>query len=639
MKRCNCQLSWMLLALPVLLLCVPATAQQPATPADVADNAGTDTGQPEPSTQSLEFPAATELTPPAASQLQAPEVYDEQRFVRHISGTETCLICHGSYNFVVAREGSPRHSLWLNTEVFLQSVHAKIGCNACHRNIDEHGHRLATRGEAVERMLQLGQQNGVGTNGKPAEPSPEDLPFGRDFTVTVALDACIQCHQKEFDAYRNSVHGEAKLSGLNPDAPFCTDCHGEHYILPRENELSRTNPANIPSTCLECHSQSDIKARAGLQRDVGTSFEQSFHGKRGMLGGVEVAVCNTCHGTHDIYRPNDPRSMVNREKIAKTCGECHDGAQLNFASAFTHSSVSRTEQVGLYVLKQVYKWAIFMLIGMFVLFAALDIYQYWRRGGFKRASAESDKETAPRKRSKVYERFNLHQRIQHFIMAFSFTALVMTGWPLRFPELRASQLASSLFGGVGVIGVMHRAFGIMLVVVSLYHLGYLALAFIRGKRSVAMLPSIVDAKEGLGDVQYWLGLKKHRPRFSRYNWIEKMEYYAVLWGTAVMILSGIVIWLPTFATRYMPAWVVSASVIFHGYEALLAGLAIFLWHFYWVHLHPEVYPMSLVWLTGKLTEEEMEHHHPRELQMLRDKQTAGMPVPDDQQPGKEGGQS
>lgn len=219
-------------------------------------------------------------------------------------------------------------------------------------------------------------------------------------------------------------------------------------------------------------------------------------------------------------------------------------------------------------------------------------------------------------RPATYQRFNLHHRIQHFFMAFGFTGLVITGWPMRFPELTVSKIACSVVGGVEVVGIIHRVLGVSLIAVSIYHVAYLVAMFFRGHRSVAMLPSIVDAKEALGDVMYWLGLRKERPRFSRYNWIEKVEYYAVVWGTAVMILSGIIIWVPQFFTNYLPTWVVAASVIVHGYEALLAGLAIFLWHFYWVHLHPSVYPMSMVWLTGKLTEKEMRHHHPRELEIL-----------------------
>lgn len=230
--------------------------------------------------------------------------------------------------------------------------------------------------------------------------------------------------------------------------------------------------------------------------------------------------------------------------------------------------------------------------------------------------AEQAPGTSAAGRQRVFERFNLHHRIQHFFMAFPFTMLIVTGWPMRFPELTVSKFGCSLVGGVEVVGILHRIFGIMLIAVSVYHVVYLVVMFLRGHRSVAMLPSIVDAKEAWGDIQFFLGLRDKRPRFSRYNWIEKFEYYAVIWGTVVMILTGIIIWIPQLATQYLPSWAVPASVIIHGYEALLAGLAIFLWHFYWVHLHPGVYPMSMVWLTGKLTEDEMEHHHPRELEML-----------------------
>jgi formate dehydrogenase gamma subunit len=220
-------------------------------------------------------------------------------------------------------------------------------------------------------------------------------------------------------------------------------------------------------------------------------------------------------------------------------------------------------------------------------------------------------------RQKAYQRFNLHHRIQHFFMALSFTMLVITGWPMRFPELQVSKLGAAMVGGATVIGVMHRVFGVIMIAVSIYHVLYLIVMFLRGHRSLAMLPTIRDAKEALGDMAYWLGFRDHRPRFGRYNWIEKFEYYAVIWGTMVMIITGIIIWFPTWVTNHVPTWVVSVSVILHGYEALLAGLAIFLWHFYWVHLHPDFYPMSMVWLTGELTEEEMEHHHPRELEALK----------------------
>lgn len=219
--------------------------------------------------------------------------------------------------------------------------------------------------------------------------------------------------------------------------------------------------------------------------------------------------------------------------------------------------------------------------------------------------------------ARLYERFNIHHRIQHAIMAFSFSGLIMTGWPLKFPEVPVSRWLAAIVGGPTNVGYMHRGLAIVLIGVSIYHLIYLAWMFFRGHRSWAVVPVFNDAREALGDVAYFFGLREHRPRFGRYNWVEKFEYFAVAWGTLIMVLTGLVIWVPSYAALHLPNWVINASVIIHDYEALLAGLAIFLWHFYWVHLHPDVYPMSTVWLHGMMTEAEMQHHHPRELEQLK----------------------
>ena len=318
--------------------------------------------------------------------------FDHTRFVRHMSGTETCLACHGSYNPIVRRPDSPRHSLWINSDLFLQSVHAKNGCHSCHTNIDAFGHRLAgsgairtegcapchaETGEAAADADELAERLAEAVAAGEAEEM--QLNMEGEMVLSAALRACIDCHEEEYAAYKESVHGQSVLNHKDSDAPFCMDCHGIHYVLGVDDPRSKTYPANVPSTCLNCHDQADIKARAGLERNVGQSFEESFHGKRGELGGIAVAVCSTCHGNHAIYAPDDPRSLVNQRNLARTCGECHEGAQLNFATAFTHKTVSPTEQKGLYILKQIYKWVIFLLIAQFVLFAGLDIFQLWRR--------------------------------------------------------------------------------------------------------------------------------------------------------------------------------------------------------------------------------------------------------------------
>jgi hypothetical protein len=286
-----------------------------------------------------------------------PPANERQRFVRYMSGVETCLLCHGGYDVQADRRGDPRHSLWIDSRLFLESVHARLGCVACHTDIDPHGHRLF------------------------AEPPGKFLP--RSKTNGAALEACINCHPQEFALYRYSVHGVDVLRKRESEPPFCTDCHGSHYVLPSTDKRAWTYPANVPATCLKCHGEATIQQRFGLTKDVGGTFKSSFHGMRGEIGSKAVAVCTSCHGTHDIYAVADPRSRVNAANVSKTCGQCHVGAQLNFAAAFTHRSVSAKEQTGLYVLKQIYMYLIVIVIGQFAVLIALDLVRTWikRRSG------------------------------------------------------------------------------------------------------------------------------------------------------------------------------------------------------------------------------------------------------------------
>ncbi len=320
-----------------------------------------------------------------------PQGFDPRRFRRHMTGTDTCLLCHGSYNPIVRCDEDPRHircddskrhSLWIDSALYHQSVHARYGCQSCHTTIDAFGHRIEGQGKRTQRCTPCHAENIAAENASAEEVAGKvaqmKLFAGLDTTLTSALRACLDCHADEFAEYQESVHGVSVQEHHDSDAPFCMDCHGIHYILPASDDRSLTNPANVPATCLNCHNQADLKARAGLTRDISTSFEESFHGKRGELGDASVAVCSSCHGSHAVYAPTDPRSRVNQSHLARTCSECHEGAQLNFATAFTHKTVNPTEQLGLYILQQIYKWVIFLLIAQFLLFVALDLFQLYR---------------------------------------------------------------------------------------------------------------------------------------------------------------------------------------------------------------------------------------------------------------------
>ena len=116
---------------------------------------------------------------------------------------------------------------------------------------------------------------------------------------------------------------------------------------------------------------------------------------------------------------------------------------------------------------------------------------------------------------------------------------------------------------------------------------------------------------------YYLGRRPDRPAYDRFGYVEKLEYWALVWGSAVMTVTGFALWFENQSLSVVPLWGLDLATVIHYYEAWLATLAIVVWHFYWVIFNPEVYPMSLVWLDGRLSAEAMEHEHPRELERLR----------------------
>jgi len=219
-------------------------------------------------------------------------------------------------------------------------------------------------------------------------------------------------------------------------------------------------------------------------------------------------------------------------------------------------------------------------------------------------------------RTRVFQRFNIHQRIQHFLLAFSFLGLMITGMPLRFPEITIARVFIAMLGGVGSVGIIHRVLGLIMAVAGAYHVIYLIVMYFKGYRGAPILFGRGDGKLFLDDLKYFFGLRKELPRFGRYNWREKFDYFGAVFGVAVMVATGLVIWFPQIITIIFPGWIITASVLVHEYEALLAGLAIFLSHFYWVHLNRDVYPMSTVWLTGEMSEHEMQLRHPAELEQI-----------------------
>jgi cytochrome b subunit of formate dehydrogenase len=133
-----------------------------------------------------------------------------------------------------------------------------------------------------------------------------------------------------------------------------------------------------------------------------------------------------------------------------------------------------------------------------------------------------------------------------------------------------------------------------------------------------MLPRYQDVVETLQNIGYLLGLRRESARFDRFSYIEKAEYWAVIWGSVVMVVTGCMLWFENITLQYLAKWVLDLATLVHYYEAWLATLAIIVWHFYSVIFNPDVYPMNWTWLTGKISEDMLRHEHPREYDRLRE---------------------
>jgi formate dehydrogenase gamma subunit len=217
----------------------------------------------------------------------------------------------------------------------------------------------------------------------------------------------------------------------------------------------------------------------------------------------------------------------------------------------------------------------------------------------------SKKVTTPR----AYERFPLARRIEHMTMLLTFTTLGLTGLPQKFPSAGISVAFVGLLGGIENLRSIHHFAAIVMMLGTIWHLlvfGYMA--YVRRTR-LSMLPSLQDAKDALQVFLYNIGVSKTFPQMGRYTFEEKMEYWAFVWGTAVMVATGFMMWNPISTIKFLPGEVIPAAKAAHGGEAVLAVLAIIIWHMYGVHIKR----LNKSMFTGQMSEEDMLHEHPLEL--------------------------
>jgi cytochrome b subunit of formate dehydrogenase len=211
--------------------------------------------------------------------------------------------------------------------------------------------------------------------------------------------------------------------------------------------------------------------------------------------------------------------------------------------------------------------------------------------------------------TQTYLRFPLARRIEHWVMMLSFTLLGLTGIPQKYAASSISIAVIHGLGGIEVLRTIHHTAAIVLLLGSTWHLLVMGYSIFVLHDKMSMMISLQDAKDGMQALMYNIGFVKSYPQMGRYTFEEKMEYWAFIWGTVVMTITGFLMWNPIISTQYLPGQFIPAAKAAHGGEAVLAVLAIIIWHMYGVHIKR----LNKAMFTGLQTEEEMLHEHPLEL--------------------------
>ncbi|MEZ5358104.1 MAG: cytochrome b/b6 domain-containing protein [Candidatus Zixiibacteriota bacterium] len=515
-----------------------------------------------------------------------------------------CADCHGRHDI---RPSADRDSR-------VNPLHLPETCGRCHENLDLIKKHDLVEGKAI-RMYQSsvhGQASlgGVyfaatcndchsakGSAHRILSPGHPESPINH-FNIP---KTCGKCHQNVENDYWEGIHGQLVARG-ETDSPVCTNCHGEHGIIAPSDPKSPVSPSRVAeATCSPCHESAFINEKYGLPTGRLQTWYDSYHGLKSKAGDRTVANCSSCHGAHRILPHTNKTSSIHPDNLQKTCGHCHPGISAEMAATPIHEAPGTSQTPIANIVAMIYIVIIFVTIGAMVLHWLIDLRkQIWLLN-----------------QKKQVKRMNFNAVWQHMFLMISFTTLVITGFALRFSDAFWVQWLFGWEGGFPLRGTIHRVAAVIFVMTVIWHLLYLTTRkgheFLRD-----IFPRKTDLGQIVGMLLYNLGLQKDKPQFERFSYIEKAEYWALVWGSVIMIITGFFLWFDNIAVQFFPKGFLDVMLVIHYYEAWLAMLAILVWHMYSTVFNPGVYPMNPSWFTGKMPLDAYVHEHPGDKAFLID---------------------
>ena len=573
-----------------------------------------------------------------------------------------CLSCHDSSKKKIEVPGTDgsRELAHVNAVKFAKGMHSDMQCVDCHKEItDSQANHVKAANvdppacvschEAIwetvkkegltEQKERLGDvvrsveayRNSFHAQPDKDEPSRvmascEDCHSSHEFNVPPRGTArrtawhkeipntCANCHEDQLEAYEASIHGEEVLEKGNINAAVCTDCHSAHSVVGTGTVGFKLDAVQ---SCGSCH-------EAELN-----SYADTYHGKVNRLGYAYTAKCSDCHESHRILPADHPKSAVHPQNRLKTCQTCHNDkrpgmrtATAGFSTFAPHANTHDFEKYPqMYVASKLMIGLLIFVFAFFWAHSGLWYYREWKDRKEGKARPLIDTKGLVLDKTKHFQRFHWGWRVAHLLFAIATMILVLSGITALFAGSSWAPWIASVAGGPANLGLIHRVAATVFLVIFVIHFFYVMQKLLRDRTfrwfgPDSLLPTWKDWHDLVGMFRWFFG-KGPRPRFERWAYYEKFDYWAVFWGVAVIGGSGLTLAFPHIVAQYLPGWIFNVATLVHGEEAFLAAVFLFTVHFFNNHFRPDkLPPPDVAMFTGTQSLDEFRHDHAAQYQRL-----------------------
>lgn len=569
---------------------------------------------------------------------------------------QLCFECHGYEGMTVPFEDT-EVSAWVEPDSFAASAHGRLACTECHQRVDLEDHpsrELPTQMDyAREMVAECESCHAPSDEANQAEPrspgapriagllhpveadflctdchDPHTMKWGKPGAVETS-ERCLLCHDDVASTLAASVHGQDVHGTDCPDLPVCASCHEGHAKPAKPGSPDVALRVRLASACRQCHGDEEIASRHGLSSEVVDTYLADFHGVTLKLYEQNdrnitrnVLVCADCHGAHDVQPVTEENAATMKAGLVEVCQGCHADISDDFPSAWlSHYPPSLAQNPLVFLVKIAYWFLIpFVIVGLTlqIIFHLVVMPIRKRRSGGKvdQTKPPIPEGLDPRRIPSYFVRFSRRQRLDHLLGLVGFAVLVLTGIPQKFHDAGWAQSIVLAFGGIDMIRLVHRAAGVVFATVMVLHILSAIVGVLRGRSAPSMVPNRKDFTDAIQNLSYYLGTAKQHAKFDRFDYRQKFEWWGMILGSTIMVLTGFILFFPTWFAEALPAQFIPAAKVAHSFEAMMALLTIVVWHMYSVMLDPEVRPLDTSIFTGKIPRERMEESHPLEYERV-----------------------